>query len=61
MSPELKEEEIPMAVSYEFDRIIETIKNDWIKKKDAFDYILENFYEEVKEAVFEQEAEARQA
>jgi len=32
----------------------------WIKKDDAFEWVLENYYDEVKEAVFEQEAEARQ-
>ena len=36
------------------------IKNDWIKKDDALEYVLENYYDEVREAVFEQEAESRQ-
>jgi len=31
----------------------------WIKKEDAFEWVLENYYDEVKEAVFEQEAESR--
>ena len=32
----------------------------YIKKEDAFEYVMENYYEEVKEQVFEQEAESRQ-
>ncbi len=36
------------------------MKEDWIKKSDAFEYVLENYYDEVREAVFEQEAESRQ-
>ena len=51
--PELTDGEIPMAVEEEF-------KKDWIKKDKALEYVLENYYDEVKEAVFEQEAEARQ-
>ena len=36
----------------------EWINNEnWIKKDKALEYVLENFYDEVKEAVFEQEAE----
>jgi len=31
----------------------------WIKKADAFEWVLENYYDEVREAVFEQEAENR--
>jgi len=31
----------------------------WIKKEDAFEWVLENYYDEVKEAVFEQEVESR--
>jgi len=34
--------------------------SDWIKKDDALEFVLENYYDEVREAVFEQEAESRQ-
>jgi len=30
-----------------------------IREKDAFEYVMENMYDEVKEAVFEQEAESQ--
>jgi len=30
------------------------------EKENSVEYVLENYYDEVKEAVFEQEAEARQ-
>ena len=30
---------------------------DWIKKDEAVEYVLENHYDEVREAVFEQEQE----
>lgn len=33
---------------------------NYIKKDKTLEYVLENFYDEIKEAVFEQEAEARQ-
>lgn len=46
-------------------RTDELIKNDFkdqtIPKTQAIDYVLENFYDVVKEAVFEQEAEAQKA
>jgi len=51
--PEPTDAELPMAVEEEF-------KKDWIKKDDALNFVLENYYDEVREAVFEQEAEARQ-
>ena len=35
------------------------VKEDWIRKIEAFDWVLENFYDEVREAVFEQEAESQ--
>ncbi len=35
------------------------MNKDWIKKDDALEYVLENCYDEVREAVFEQEAESR--
>jgi len=34
-------------------------QTEYIKKDDAFEYVLENYYDEVREAVFEQEAESR--
>ena len=46
-------------IGQDLDAIINTIKNDWIKKDDALEYVLENHYDEVREAVFEQEAESR--
>ena len=33
---------------------------NWIKKTDALEYVLENYYDEVRERVFEQEAESKQ-
>ena len=33
--------------------------SDWIQKDDAVEFVLENYYDEVREAVFEQEAENR--
>ncbi len=35
-------------------------QTEYIKKDDALEYVLENYYDEVREAVFEQEAESRQ-
>jgi len=35
-------------------------QTEYIKKDDALEYVLENHYDEVREAVFEQEAESRQ-
>lgn len=32
---------------------------NWIRKEDAFEYVMENCYDEVRNAVFEQEAENR--
>ena len=34
--------------------------SDYIHKDNAVEYVLENYYDEVREAVFEQEAESRQ-
>ena len=42
------------------EQLLQTMKNDWIKKDDAVEYVLENHYDEIREAVFEQEAEGRQ-
>lgn len=46
-------------------RTDESIRNDFkdqtIPKTKAIEYVLENFYDAVKEAVFEQEAEAQKA
>jgi len=33
--------------------------SDYIHKDKALEYVLENFYDEVREAVFEQEAESQ--
>jgi len=33
------------------------MEKEMIEKDKAFEYVMENFYDEVKEAVFEQEAE----
>jgi len=33
---------------------------DYIHKDKALEWVLENYYDEVREAVFEQEAESRQ-
>ena len=35
-------------------------QTEYIKKDDALEYVLENYYDEVREAVFEQEAESKQ-
>jgi len=35
------------------------LQNEWIKIDDAFEYVMENMYDEVREAVFEQEAESQ--
>jgi len=36
------------------------MNREHIKKDKALEYVLENYYDEVREAVFEQEAESRQ-
>jgi len=36
------------------------ISDDVIRVTDAFEYVMKNHYDEVKEAVFEQEADNRQ-
>ena len=35
-------------------------QTEYIKEDDAFEYVLENYYDEVREAIFEQEAESKQ-
>ena len=38
--------------------VVRKMDKNWIKKDDALEYVLENHYDEVREAVFEQEAES---
>jgi len=33
------------------------MNKDWIRKEDAIGYVLRNHYDEIKELIFEQEAE----
>ena len=35
------------------------VHDEWVKKENVVEYVLENHYDEVREAVFEQEAESR--
>jgi len=35
-------------------------QTEYITKESALEYVLENYYDEVREAVFEQEAESKQ-
>ena len=51
--PEVTDGELNLAI------VAEPIKKDWIKKDDALEYVLENYYDEIREAVFEQEAEIK--
>jgi len=57
---------LPSWITYsqkEKKYVIKESKMDFhnlIEKDDAFEYVLENYYDEVREAVFEQEAESRQ-
>ncbi len=34
-------------------------KTEYIKKDNAFEWVMANYYDEIREAVFEQEAESR--
>ena len=46
-------------IGQQIDDIIKVVKEDWIRKENALEYVLENHYDEVREAIFEQEAESR--
>jgi len=57
MTKQTISEQAEKGIAYGLDH---EIGKNWIKKTDALEYVLENYYDEVREAVFEQEAESRQ-